>query len=167
MLHGMIYAKLAEGLDTDPQHDFRDEVESFFGSGTQVQEMYMTPSLLSTQDWDLLAQGAKWSLANAATLKDSHWIGGDPAQLAVYGWASWSPGKGIVVVRNPSDKPQQYSLDIAQAWEMPSTAPRAYTAHDPWDSSAPEQRLVAGHPVTLRLRPWQVITLEASPAAAR
>jgi hypothetical protein len=154
MLHGMIYAKLAEGLDSDPQHDFRDEVESFFGSGTQVQEMYMTPSLL-------------WSLANADTLKDSHWIGGDPAQLAVYGWASWSPAKGIVVLRNPSDKPQEYSLDIGRAWELPAFAPRVYTAHDPWDSTAPQQRLTAGHAVTLHLKPWQVITLEASPVPQR
>lgn len=167
MLHGMIFAKLAEGLSADPQHDFRDEVESFFGSGTQVQEMYITPSLLSAQDWDLLAQGAKWSLANAATLKDSHWIGGDPAQLAVYGWASWSPAKAIVVLRNPSDKPQTYSLDIAQALELPASAPHNYTARDPWNPAMPAEQLTAGHAIRIRLKPWQVVTLEALPVAGR
>jgi hypothetical protein len=47
--------------------------------------MYITATLLSKQDWDELAQTAKWSRANAEVHKDSHWIGGDPAQLEVYG----------------------------------------------------------------------------------
>ena len=94
MLHGLIYADHAEHLDTDPNHDFPDEVHSYFGSGTQLQEMYITPSLLSTRDWDVLAEAARWSRSNAAMLKDTHWIGGDPAKLQVYGWASWSPRKG-------------------------------------------------------------------------
>jgi hypothetical protein len=38
MLHGMIYAQYADGLKTDPKGDFRDEVETFFGSGTQTRK---------------------------------------------------------------------------------------------------------------------------------
>ena len=57
MLHGLIYAKEAEHLSTDPNHDFPDEVHSYFGSGTQLQEMYITPSLLSAQDWDVSGGG--------------------------------------------------------------------------------------------------------------
>ena len=38
------------------QGDFRDEVQSYFGTGTQMQEMYITPSLLSSADWDALAK---------------------------------------------------------------------------------------------------------------
>ena len=93
MLHGMIYAKHAKNLDTDPQGDFKNEVHDFFGNGTQLQEMYVTPSLLSQADWDTLAEAAAWSRANAAVLVDTHWIGGDPSLLEVYGWASWNPKK--------------------------------------------------------------------------
>ncbi len=39
------------------------------------------------------ALSATWSLANAEVLVDTHWIGGDPAKLEVYGYASWSPAK--------------------------------------------------------------------------
>ena len=94
MLHGLIYARYAERLGSDPGHDFPDEVHSYFGTGTQLQEMYITPSLLSSDDWDVLAEAAKWSRDNAQTLKDSHWIAGDPARLEVYGWASWSRAEG-------------------------------------------------------------------------
>ena len=85
MLHGIVYAQKAPGLSTDPGGDFRNEVRSYFGSGTQLQEMYITPSLLTPTDWDILAEAAKWSRLNASILVDTHWIGGDPRLLEVYG----------------------------------------------------------------------------------
>ena len=89
MLHGVVFAKKAHHLSTDPGGDFANEVRSYFGSGTQLQELYVTPSLLSEADWDVLAEAAKWSRHNAATLVDTHWVGGDPRWLEVYGWAAW------------------------------------------------------------------------------
>ncbi|HTU49969.1 MAG TPA: enterotoxin [Acidobacteriaceae bacterium] len=167
MLHGMIYAQYADGLKTDPKGDFRDEVETFFGSGTQTQEMYITPSLLSSADWNALAKGARWSLENAETLKDVHWIGGDPQQLQIYGWASWSPRNAIIVLRNPSDKPQTFSLDIQTALELPAGAARTYVAHDPWKTSTPALMLHAGNTTQIQLQPWEVRTLEATPSGRR
>ncbi len=165
MLHGIIYAKRVEFLNTDPQGDFRDEVESFFGSGTQVQEMYITPSLLSSSNWDELARAAIWSRKNAQTLKDSHWIGGDPERLQVYGWASWSSKKAIIVLRNPSNQPQTFSLDIQPALELPVGAPQNYLGRDPWkpDASSTVLPLHAGHSVQIQLKPFEVRTLDAEP----
>ena len=105
MLHGIIYAKDAEHLADDPSNDFAAEVHSFFGSGTQLQELYLTPSLLSTANWDVLAESARWSRTNAGTLVDTHWVGGDPGKGEVYGWASWSPQKAILTLRNPTSRP--------------------------------------------------------------
>src|ERR1700740_1142537 len=87
------------------------------GGGRKLQEMYITHSLLSKDDWDVLAESAKWSRGNAATLADTHWIGGDPGKLEIYGWAAWSPEKGILTLRNPSDHPQSISLDVGRAFE--------------------------------------------------
>jgi hypothetical protein len=111
MLHGMIFARDAERLGNDPGHDFPDEVHSYFGTGTELQEMYITPSLLSPQDWDVLAEAAKWSRANAEVLKDTHWIGGDPARLEVYGWP-----RGLL---------KKESLPFAIPVTSPRTLPRA------------------------------------------
>jgi hypothetical protein len=163
MLHGIIYAQKAEHLDTDPNGDFKDEVRDYFGTGTQLQEMYITPSLLTKENWDELAEGAKWSRANAEVLKDTHWIGGDPGKLEVYGWASWTPEKGIVVLRNPSDKAQEFSLDVGKAFELPAGAARSYRAHSPWraDSKRAVIRLDAGKPQRVHLKPFEEVTLEA------
>jgi len=167
MLHGIIFGDRAIHLDTDPDPgDFADEVHDYFGTGTDLQELYITPSLLTAHDWDLLAEAARWSRANAQVLKDTHWIGGDPGNLEVYGWASWSPAKGIVVLRNPSDHPQTFDLDVAKAFELPPGAPLAYRAHSPWaaDRAEPALELRAGQPRNIALQPFEVLTLDATPA---
>lgn len=164
MLHGIIFAQKAKNLSTDPGNDFPDEVHSFFGSGTQLQEMYITPSLLSEQDWDVLAASVKWSRDNAAVLKDTHWIGGDPGKLNVYGWASWTPDKAILTLRNPSDQEQDFLLDVGKAFELPAGAARIYRAHSPWTADKNTAiTLRAGTAHKIVLKPFEVLTLDATP----
>ena len=165
MLHGLIYARQAQNLGADPDKDFANEIHSYFGSGTQLQEMYITHSLLSEEDWSTLAEAANWSRRNADVLVDTHWIGGDPNKLEVYGWAAWSPRMGILTLRNPSDRPQSYSLDVAQAFELPTGATRQFEAHSPWqrDRNAEPIHVVAGERLSFTLKPFEVLTLEALP----
>jgi hypothetical protein len=127
--------------------------------------MYITHSLLSKDNWDTLAEAAKWSRSNADVLIDTHWIGGDPNKLEVYGWAAWSPRMGIVTLRNPSDKAQSYPLDIARAFELPNAAQRDFQAHSPWleDREIEPISLNGGEPSTITLKPFEVLTLEALP----
>ena len=165
MLHGMIYARYRKRLDVDPGNDFRNEVRSYFGTGTQLQEMYITPSLLSESNWNDLAEAANWSRTNANVLKDTHWVGGDPAWLQAYGWASWTPAKSILVLRNPSDHAQTFSVKLQDALELPPGSAQAYTAHSPWrdDAAQPALRLNAQQPHSFELAPFQVLTLDLKP----
>ena len=165
MLHGIVFAQQAAHLSTDPGGDFSNEVRSYFGSGTQLQELYITPSLLTEGDWNMLAEAAKWSRRNASTLVDTHWVGGDPRWLQIYGWAAWSPQGAILTLRNPSTEAQGFTLDIAQAFELPTGAARRYSARSPWsaDASQPAIELEAGKPHTFHLEPFQVLTLEGLP----
>ncbi len=165
MLHGIIYAQMNKRLNTDPGHDFANEVHSYFATGTQLQEMYITPSLLTTQDWDALAEAAKWSRANAEVLRDTHWIGGDPGRLDVYGWAAWSPDKAIVTLRNPDASPQAAVIDLSRQLELPTGAARRYRVKDVWRSggrSVPA-KLDADHASSIVLAPFEVLTLELTP----
>jgi hypothetical protein len=169
MLHGIIYARFNRQLNTDPGNDFRTEVQSYFGTGTQCQELYITPSLLSAANWDDLAEAAKWSRANADVLRDTHWVGGNPEWLEVYGWASWSPRKGILTLRNPADRPQSISLSMRETFELPVGAAHSYSAASPWKSDAGQRPIAidAGSPHTFLLRPFEVLTLEFTPRASR
>jgi hypothetical protein len=165
MLHGLIYATHANKLNTDPHGDFTDEIRAYFGTGTQLQEMYVTPSLLTEQSWDALAEAARWSRRNANVLVDTHWVGGDPRQLEVYGHAAWSPSSAVLSLRNPSDRPQSIDLDVAHAFELPASASPAFSARSPWaeDRGRAPILLEAGTRHRFDLAPFQVLTLDLVP----
>ncbi len=167
MLHGIIYAKENRKLNTDPGHDFTNEVHSYFATGTELQELYITPSLLSNDNWDVLAESANWSRKNAEVLRDTHWIGGDPGRLDVYGWASWAPAKSIITLRNPSDHAQLAVVDLQRQLELPAGAARRFNAHSPWKSDAakPGFTLDADKPDVITLAPFEVLTLELTPVS--
>ncbi len=127
--------------------------------------MYITPELLTEKNWDVLAEAARWSRTNADVLKDTHWVGGDPAWLQVYGWAAWSQGKSVLVLRNPSDKAQEITLDLGSVLELPEGAARRFAGRSPWkaDAGKAEVTLTAGRPSTFNLKPFEVMVLELRP----
>ena len=113
--------------------DFASEVWMGVALGTGLQEYYITPQFMSATWWDILAKGVKWIKSNESTLMDSHWIGGDPGEGThygntrgpakdVYGYAALGEKKGIVILRNPSDKAQSYKLVLDDVLEMPGAA---------------------------------------------
>jgi hypothetical protein len=164
MVHGVIYSAHADGLKADPGADFTNEVLSYFGSGTQLQELYLSPELLTPKNWDALAEAARWSRSNASTLSDTHWIGGDPGKLMVYGWAAWSPLKGIITLRNPDDRPVSFLIDAERLFELPPGAPQSYTISSPFpETHLPFGRIRAGEPVSIELPPFGVVVMEAIP----
>ena len=163
MTHGVIYNKGARGLTTTEGDDLAKEIWSGFGLGTQMEELYITPSMLTAEEWDTLAAAAKWARANGETLVDSHWVGGDPADLVVYGFASWSPAKGIVTLRNPAATEQEFSFDAAAVFELPLGAPVQYKLSSPKGDKLPAEVIEAGKPVSIKLAPFEVLVLEATP----
>jgi hypothetical protein len=69
-----------------------------------------------------VAAAAKWAQTNADVLVDSHCVGGDPLMLNIYGYASWNPRKGALMLRNPGDQPQTGMLDAVTGFELPAGA---------------------------------------------
>lgn len=146
--------------------EFAHEVYSFFGIGTSLQELYISHGRMTPQMWDILAEGAKWSRRNSHLLVDTHWVGGDPNKLEVYGCASWQNNKAIIMLRNPDEKSQTITLDIRQALELPPFADTKYTFKSPWQKDKEKQSLVlkAGIPHTFNLAPFEVLVLESAQA---
>ena len=166
MTQGIVHARHGHSaaMDDAPK-DFADEVWSFFGSGTGLQELYIAPQLLTNTMWDILAAGAKWSRANADVLVDTHWIGGDPGEHHAYGWASWVPRKGILVLRNPDDQPASITIDIGEVFELPVRADQHYRllSPGPGSGSAESLEVSAGMPHTFPLEAFQTIVYDAEP----
>jgi hypothetical protein len=142
-----------------------EDIRAFFASGTNCQELYITPSMLRPQGWDALAEAAKWSRENMDVLVDTHWIGGDPVEGEIYGWASWAARKGILSLRNPHDKPHKIMIDIGKAFELPQGAAHRYSLKSPWQTDADRVVIVlsAGKEHTFELGPFAVLVFDATP----
>ena len=157
--------KLAIGTANVTGTIANDALTAVSGSGTGLQELYIQPAKLTADDWAVLAEGAKWSRAHADVLVDTHWLGGDPANLDVYGYASWSPRMGIIMLRNPDDQPHSFALDVGAAFELPAGSAGHFTLHSPWagDAAQPGMSAVAGRPLMIELQPFEVRIFEAQP----
>ena len=167
MTCGVVYGRYFERL-TNPAFDsagFKQDLRPFFGGGTCLQELYIDPAKLTAADWAVLAEAAKWSRANADVLVDTHWIGGDPGKGQPYGYAAWAPHKGIVMLRNPDDQPQDFLLDVGAAFELPAAAGKSFALKSPWveDAAKPTLAAMAGQPLRFTLKPLETAIFDATP----
>jgi hypothetical protein len=146
--------------------DIKAEIRSFFATGVNLQELYINPKFMTEKTWDVVAEAARWARARADVLADTHWIGGQPAKGEVYGWASWSPRKAVLALRNPDDRPARFALDVGQAFELPAGAAKKYVLTSPWkdDAGKPAVSATAGEPRVFELQPFEVVVLNAHPA---
>merc|ERR1712151_513173 len=108
MIHGVILASHGDalhwGLDKFDAIDFAQEVWSFVALGLQLQELYITPTKMTDEAWDILAEGLQWARKEADILRDSHWAFGDPTERENYCVASWQPvaARGFILMHNPT-----------------------------------------------------------------
>jgi hypothetical protein len=171
MIHGIFINHLPlKGNPYDPKNprptyderEITDEIRSFFATGTNLQEMYIAPDLMTPRTWDVLAEAARWARANTAVLVDTHHIGGDPLKGEAYGWASWTPAKAILAVRNPAAQTATMAVDVGQVFELPAGAARKFTLKSPWkeDAGRAAVTLEAGRAHAFQLQPFETLVLE-------
>lgn len=120
MLHGVTIADKGpiSGYEMDDEV-INQDIWSFFGSGTSLQELYINPHKLNSNTWDVLAEAIKWAGKNKDVLIDAHWIGGNPIEGEVYGYGAWQPDRGTLVLRNPSSQKVVFSFTLNEALQIP------------------------------------------------
>ncbi|NQT88063.1 hypothetical protein HQ560_14955 [bacterium] len=165
MHHGLVHGRAFQGHRVSKAgSDLKNEARSYFGAGPTLQELYITPSMMTEASWRQVGEAAQWAHANADVLLDTHWVGGEPKTLKPYGYASWSPRKGTLTLRNPDDAPQPFVLDIQKVFELPAEAPRTYRLKNAYpDQTSPEPVLTAGTMYTVKLRPFEVLVFDLEP----
>jgi hypothetical protein len=166
MNQGIAYSR--QGTAGDPSFNsagFKEDVLSFFGSGTSLQELYVQPGKLVAAEWRILAEAAKWSRENSDVLGDTHWVGGDPSKLQVYGYAAWSRRKGIITLRNPDDHAQDYTIVAASAFELPGKGSAKFQLRSALCGSIQFNGRVirSTERLPVHLEPFEILILEAVP----
>jgi len=166
MHHGVVHGRAYQAVRVSKAGaDLRREVRSYFATGAMLQELYLTPSMMTPAAWDDVAAAAKWAHARASVLRDAHWVGGDPAKLEPYGYAAWTPAAGTLMVRNPDDVPRTIRLEASEVFDLPASAPGSYDLVTPYkDQRLATLRLTRTQPVELELKPFEVLVFDARPA---
>lgn len=165
MTVGIAYANLGHPSNyiNDNLDDFKDMVRSFFGGGSSLQELYISHDRMKPEFWPVLAEAAKWSKENEQILKDTHWIGGSPINLEVYGFASWNHSKGIITLRNPSDREVTFNLNLNEVFELPDDYKGTFELKSPWNDDVNTASFQIDSSVSekIALKPFETIVLEA------
>jgi len=143
--------------------DIADEIWSFFGTGTSLQELYINPHKLNKTNWDCLAKAIHWAKENENIMVDTHWVGGSPADSRIYGFASWSPQKAILTLRNPSAEKQIFTIDVAKVFEIPDNTANEYRFFDVRAENQ-SQPIAQGKFFQIELNPFEVKVFDAIPA---
>lgn len=167
MYHGVCIAPhgVPAKFDLD-EKDIADEIWSFFGNGTSLQELYVDPHMLSSKEWDCLAKAIRWSGKNARVMPDVHWVGGDPSRGELYGFAAWSPGKGVLTLRNPSTETKSIPINVADVFQLPAAfSKEGYRFYN--ERTGSRQPVASGKSFSLTLKPFEVLVLNALPGPGK
>ena len=161
---GLVARLGVDGLSAPDEADLRDEMWMGFASGTQLAELYVTPELLTPNSWDHLAECIRWARANQSTLADVHWVGGNPMEGEIYGYAAWGDGKGTLILRNPAPEPREIVLQPREVWELPREMSGLITLRIRYARRVtPEPlKLLPDAPWRVTLPPWGIVLWEAS-----
>jgi hypothetical protein len=145
-----------------------------YSRGVMMTELYLSPAILNDAEWRALGGVMKWGQANAdVLLPDTRFIGGDPGERAVYGYAHFRASRGIVTLRNPVIEPRTFKLAFDESAGVVNRD-RVYRARViyPFTETLPGEYRY-GDTATFTLEGFEVQVVElsadpmpASPAAA-
>lgn len=124
MTHGIIRGRYDHTEPMETRSDWADYVMMYFGRGTVLYELYISPDRMPADFWPVLGEAIRWAEANAATLRHTRMIGGDPRKSEPYGYIHWGSDRGIAVLRNPSPLPRSL---VITTQERPKDLPARST----------------------------------------
>jgi hypothetical protein len=160
MTIGIIDGKLNRlGGDHEPLDRWANNVMVNVGRGSMLKELYITPSLLSAKQWDVLASALKWQQQFVPQMAAGRMLPVDPQWDQVYGWVHVNADGGFVCLRNPGMVAKRATVDLPELGRTGVQALRVY----PWRETIP----VAGPPgaprLTTEVEPYGVTVVELRP----
>lgn len=109
--HDPIYGNTANLANKMNDNEFRTYLFMMATRGTAFWELYYSYNMMEEgQKWAINAEVLQWIEENYPVLRHAKLIGNTPEQKTPYGYSAWQNGKGIISLRNPSNRPQVFSF---------------------------------------------------------
>ena len=123
MTHGIIKGELQKlGGESEPIDKFTDNAVLYFARGVAMYELYISPDILTNDEWNALAQSLKWGKSNFDILMNTEMIGGDPGKSETYGFAHFNRNNTLIAVRNPKMERDKISFVLSSNFGMNENA---------------------------------------------
>lgn len=180
MTHGLMISKCGPPSSMPNEIEpIKHEMRCAFGCGSGLQELYIDHALMTTTGtkevlWDELAQSIKWYRKQIDIMADTHWVGGAPwnenTKVAeIYGWASWSPSRSVLTLRNPSQNAKEFTTTLRHALDIPAEVKGKLILKNAYN----DQRVLDGitnipvdidEEICFKLNPFDVFVFDGSPS---
>jgi len=120
MTHGIIKGHLLPfNGEKESIEKFTDNAVLYFARGISMWELYISPDLLTDEQWGILARTIKWAKNKFKILiNNTEMIGGDPEEREAYGYVHYSNGRAIIAVRNPFIEPQMLRIKLSNFFDI-------------------------------------------------
>lgn len=164
MTHGIIKGRLNQlGGERESLSSFTNEVMMYFGRGVMMWELYISPDILTSPEWDAIGLALRWAKENANVLSTTKMILGNPLKREPYGYVHAGSQKAIVLLRNPFVEPASVTLRLDDAFSALSRSEEyAVTLTYPYNMILPGT-VKFGEQVQIPMEGYEVAVVELIP----
>lgn len=165
--HDPIYGNSAKVSMTDSE--YRKYLFMMSARGNFFWELYYSYNMLSPSKWRINADVFRFIKNNADVLKNSVFIGSDPEESGgIYGYSAWTEKKGIVALRNPSNREQEFTFSLNKTMgcvEFQGEMKRATVL--PYTEKCDTEMYAYGDSFTVTLKPAEAVLMKFSASKER
>ncbi len=102
MTHGIVDGRhTAYPVKYETDEGWANYVMNYFGRGTLMRELYITPSNLTEKRWEIMARALRWAKSLDQCMIDSEFFLGNPKKGELFGYTGENDGLRFVSMRNP------------------------------------------------------------------
>ena len=159
--HDPIYGNTAKIMIDD--NEFREYMLMMATRGNAFWELYYSYNMFNDAKWRINSDALRFIRNEYNILKTSRYIGGTPAKGQVYGYSAWTKNAGIVSLRNPANKIQEYKIKLDRVlgtFENTENLKRSFIL--PYEMNDSENIYKYGDEITIKLEPLQCIIMKFS-----
>ncbi len=118
MTHGIIKGNLQKLGAKEPIDKFTNNALLYFARGVSMWELYISPDILSDDEWSAIGQSLRWAKENFDILKHTEMVGGNPGAKETYAYVHFNGGKGIIAARNPFIEKKELTLTLSEQYNV-------------------------------------------------
>lgn len=162
MTHGIIDGRRKRlGGENEPLLIWSNNVMAYLGRGVLMRELYISPELLSSEQWNVLGRALRWAETRDSVFAagPGEMRGGDPAKGETYWFSNHDGQTEILTLRNPG-----YLIGrVMPRLKHPGNIPRVVYPYHEWYDITGVNRY---GDVQLSLSEHQVTVIESTPPDA-